>query len=871
MELAQPLSQFVLGREQTEKELSSFRTFLSSVKVVPLDNEYKHRISAKLKFRNDYKKYVKLLVAELLKNKSGNVLISGLPKVRRSNFQSGGLNLVYTSFVVNELHTYNWKRVFEILGSTRMTDLLTNYKGFIVNKGNLIQIFGDRITYTEKSVTDLSKLISKSSLFHYRQFRPRYWEFDLLNLNPDELMSDVFGESTKAKRFRRIKFLLNTIIEKDQACKYHLIYQQLLLRNKTINPLKVCSNASSFHEVIQFVFVILGKLLSLEAWGGQGNKTILRKRVEEYLKLDSRGSMHIHDIVKGLRLNDYQWLGTTPKVTSKQDFEIRQKLLQDYVHWLFSTLLKEIIRAFWYVSETTDGEILFFPRHIWHKISQLWLETYSKDNFIRSALTGSESYNYGILELIPKKDTFRVICVPSKRSPHLLDTKLTPEQQKDQDIKFNIYRANVLRPVRLILQTKFNERSQIDTCYSTTAFSTQQIADRILAFKTKLLQKFPSMPKLYFIKFDMKECYDRMNQKKLIEKVISLFRDDKSNTKYYYRTVGKMRLNLRQQSMKHFTASNLNDLDLLSKSPASDNKSIWVDTGKTIYLTRKEVISECIQQIFGAKCYIKDRKTHSLRFYRRKQGVFQGFSLLSIFCDILYSSMVADNFRFLWESDLPFFFTRLVDDFLFISPAVEQYNKVLEVISDDRLQKYGAYVNNDKTQVIDFANSSKTLQFVGLEIEVDTLNLTTNYMRYCNLSTSTYRTFSDLLRYLKTAYTTRLHEYMLNCEKNAFSTVMRNVLDLLLFILSLFKRSFQRISNVDRFIPDKFNKYLWSIILLTLNKFESCNQTSDLLDDLLDNLLSTIAAVLAHGPQYKDIIKNLTKSILEEVGLVPLQ
>lgn len=72
------------------------------------------------------------------------------------------------------------------------------------------------------------------------------------------------GRALKAKRFRRIKFLLNTIIEKDQACKYHLIYQQLLLRKKIINPHKVCSNASSFHEVIQFVFVILGKLLSLK-------------------------------------------------------------------------------------------------------------------------------------------------------------------------------------------------------------------------------------------------------------------------------------------------------------------------------------------------------------------------------------------------------------------------------------------------------------------------------------------------------------------------------------------------------------------------------------------------------------------------------
>lgn len=252
-----------------------------------------------------------------------------------------------------------------------------------------------------------------------------------------------------------------------------------------------------------------GKLLSLEAWGGQENKTVLRKRIEEYLKLDSRGALHIHDIVKGLCLNDFLWLGTTPKVTSKQDFEIRQKLLQEYVQWLFTSLLRGIVRAFWYVAESTDGDILYFPRHIWHKISHLWLEMYSKDNFIKTELTSKDNYNYGMIKLIPKKNTFRLICVPSKRSPSLLQDKLTPHHQKDQDVKFNTYRANVLRPVRLILQKKLSERSQVDSCYSATAYSTQQIANNILAFKSELLQITPKMPKLYFVKFDMKECYDR--------------------------------------------------------------------------------------------------------------------------------------------------------------------------------------------------------------------------------------------------------------------------------------------------------------------------------------------------------------------------
>lgn len=346
MDFAESLSLIVSNKVSIANVESSYHKFLNSVKIVPLNEESKHRIPAKLKFRTDYKKYIKLLVAELLKSQSENVLVSGLPKIRRGGFVATTSNSVYSSFVINELHSFDWNRVFDILGSANMTDLLLNWKGFIVKNGAMIQIFGDKLTYTGQKTTTQSKLIKKSTLFHHLQSRPRYWEFTLIHQTANELLTEIFGANTKAKRFRRIKYLFNTIVQNDQACKYHLIYQQLLHLEKSVDPHNICSNASSFQEVIRFVFVILGKLLSLEAWGGQENKTVLRKRIEEYLKLDSRGALHIHDIVKGLCLNDFLWLGTTPKVTSKQDFEIRQKLLQEYVQWLFTSLLRGIVRAF---------------------------------------------------------------------------------------------------------------------------------------------------------------------------------------------------------------------------------------------------------------------------------------------------------------------------------------------------------------------------------------------------------------------------------------------------------------------------------------------------------------------------------------------
>ncbi|CAL1185515.1 unnamed protein product [Candida parapsilosis] len=142
MDFAESLSSIVSNKVSIANVESSYHKFLNSVKIVPLNEESKHRIPAKLKFRTDYKKYIKSLVAELLKSQSENVLVSGLPKIRRGGFVATTSNSVYSSFVINELHSFDWNRVFDILGSANMTDLLLNWKGFIVKNGAVIQIFG---------------------------------------------------------------------------------------------------------------------------------------------------------------------------------------------------------------------------------------------------------------------------------------------------------------------------------------------------------------------------------------------------------------------------------------------------------------------------------------------------------------------------------------------------------------------------------------------------------------------------------------------------------------------------------------------------------------------------------------------------------
>ncbi|KAI5963342.1 EST2 [Candida pseudojiufengensis] len=847
-------------------ELPSFQEFVEAIVVVPLKEYQKHRLSPKLKYRDaDYKRFLRLLIVNLLKDQSQNVLISKLPPLKLDNYLNYKLKSNFTKssfYMVSELESENWKRIFELLGSNNFADLLINNQGFKQKGKAQVQFFGDNVSYVHRTIEINKNYITKRSLLQNLNKTQVFWNYQLLRTNELELCKEIFDSPIKAKRFNKIKNILKSILRNDEKCRYNMLYKDALVKQKEIDYENISNNASSSEEIFSIIFLVLGKLLPLDAWGGEINKKIIRHKVVEYMNLDPNGTLNVHEITKNLHLKDFVWLGGL-KGSSKQDFEIRSVLLKKYITWIFGTLLKKIVKAFWYTTETTSGEILFFPRHTWYKISTLWLEKYAEDNFIRTNLLGDEKYNYGRLKLVPKKNSFRLICVPIKRSANVLTAQLNEAEQERQKIEYNVYRANTLRPVRLILIHKLNQKIQNDIRYSTTASSTKYVANRIIEFKSNLLEQYSGkIPKLHMIKFDMKECYDRMDQKKLIEKVIGLFKNDSFEQKYYYTQYYRCDSLLRINKIKYKVDDDIHKLNMLSPNFDELQKGAWSDKGKTMVFTRSKVLEECIQQIFGAKGFTVDKTSSELKFYRRKQGIFQGFSLSSIFCDILYSSMVAENFKFLWqnESTEPFLFTRMVDDFLFLTPSKDLYAKVLNVVNGDQLEKYGAYVNQEKSQFIDQDDEDvsipKTFQFVGLEIELETLNFIKDYKDLGVLPTTNYRTFKTLLTFLKNTYRVRLHNYIIKRELDSKSSVFQNVGNLLELVLSSFKSSFKRINAIDQFVVVKFCDFLMDIIDETLRKFMIVNKSTEDVDELFGSLKHNLLENLS-GVQFSEIVEFL--------------
>lgn len=225
-----------------------------------------------------------------------------------------------------------------------------------------------------------------------------------------------------------------------------------------------------------------------------------------------------------------------------------------------------------------------------------------------------------------------------------------------------------------------------------------------------MLTRFGEIPKLFILKFDMKECYDRLSQPVLMKKLEELFENQDNKTLYYVRYYAQLDASHKLKKVKTTIDTQYHNLNILSSSRHLSNCKSLVDKTKTIALQKGNILEVCRSQIYDVVGSVKDARGN-LHLYKRKRGVFQGFSLLSIFCDILYSAMVHDCFQFLWKSKQDFLFVRLVDDFLLVTPDSNIYDQVHNILSGKILESYGAFVNKDKTVVVNQNNHENKYRF----------------------------------------------------------------------------------------------------------------------------------------------------------------
>lgn len=845
-----------LGLDLREK----YRSFLHNVRIIERVEVNKVELPNHLINTSSYLEFIDSVVSFLVSQRVSNVLVKGYIDPSTNSVLSYTTINQHVNFQMNQIKSVHWNLVYKQIGPKGFFRLLLTTNGYLkLENETFLQLFGIESILKIKDRKELSKI---SILYKRSNLRPG---INLINRNSLELIEDIFlilNSKYLPKKFRKINKLLQQAISNDQKCCYLLIFNNIVgsFPRNTKSNFDVTTDIS---KVIIFCLTIISKVFPASIWGSCKNKTNIFRKIVVYIKLSNRDLFPLSDLLLGVKLTEIEWIGKGPVITSKQDHQVRKDLCSKFIEWVLSGFICKIIKTFWYVVESPSPELgqdsgclLYFPHLTWNALTKEWFPSY-KDRYLEDvsissiALSGVKWHNFGRLRIIPKTNDFRVLCIPCKSS--CIEGAVRKPKEKYEYLN---YMNSIIRPTKEVLLLKLKEFYEINYGEKVPiCHSIKDITSTLLSFKREIHSLFgDETPPIYSLKFDMKHCYDLLNQNKIIECLEEIFENDKDLKYYFIRQyveepnglIKKVHNLIRDVS----SLEKFNIMDDFSSHTFSKNSYI-TDRVKTIKLSKSDIFEVVKDQVFSSKIVLSERP---LRICKRKQGIFQGFPLLATLCEVVYNALVAHEFSFMRNTHEPSILVRLADDFLALSTSKNCINEVRNVIEGPKLHKYGAFVNEDKLSYLDSFEDKGMLRFVGININIKSLTIEPAITSLGKPFLNKYSSFKGLFGYLKWYYKSRIKSYHLNLDLCAIEDVIFYVNSILDIILSCIKSELKRIMKRESLNLAKFTEFLIFLISEALLQFTFTNDNDYNIHILYDAI-------------HKNIFKNLMSCKAFELSL----
>lgn len=772
-----------------------------------------------------YLEFVDSLISNLCREKSNNVLAYGYADPASSGISCVAIN-PHVSFNVNLIKLPFWHHLYNIIGRSAFAKMISTARAYrLGHDGNYYQIFGPGLRFRNASrKTDSTNELFVSRVL-YRHNPSIYGQSILNNKTATEILTNILQNGKPSRRTLKaclpLKKLLEVAIQRDAKQKYHCIYASV------VNSVADSNDPTPVHLVLKFVLIVISRIMPLTVWGNKANKAAVFRVVALVVFLRAYQRIPADYLFKSVKMTDFPWLGKTQRTTSRQDFERRQRLLTLFLRWVTHSLLNAIITQYWYVTEPIgeDQHLLHFPHQQWHHAADPWFEKYAK-NFLqkvdlsRTQIPNSSLFfNFGWMRLLPKKGDFRLLCVPSK-VPWL---HLGQHQTEAHAKQFRAYDSSMIRPVREIIDSQSLRALQTTKEAYPICHSFRDVAESIAMFKARMVRKRGTEPSFRLLKFDMKYCYDQLDHSKIVECVDSLLGGGSTDVCYHTRTVWECsddpsRVKKGRTIVRH--QGEVHQLQHIDCRPISSRSKLFVDSSKGKQFSKSAIMDIVKSQIYDSFCLARGPKFG----YKRTKGVFQGFPLLSCFCNVVYNQMVRDKFAFIFASTSDAVIIRLVDDFLIISTTPEIALECASVISGSALHEYGAYVNEAKTHSSN-PLVAEVIKFAGLDIHTSTLSVWRSYphgsIKFPNLLNS----FPKLLEYLTKRFKACLDDCSVSLRFNEREVVLENLKRLLTAILEAFVHQYKLLVKGNMCITLlQFKTFMLEMLCTALKRIQRANE-----------------------------------------------
>lgn len=616
---------------------------------------------------------------------------------------------------IEDLKGQYWRRFCNLIGRKRFMELVLKSRGFLTLSSGLYHDLDVKLL--QYSADDETVFLKSNMMYRgASSSRTEEWENLFSNSGLDKLSRHGFEHMRFSNsRLRKFKKMMSRIKRQTHMTFYYIF------KNKLSKYGKFQDLTLPFHLIFEFCQACLKKSFGPFVLGNQKNDKILSWYLRNYLSSGKRMRVHKEELLHRIDKEKVPWLHYSHKYSTSQEKAFDKDMLFNFIAWLFQDFICKIVSQFCYVTEAAHlmklpkQELLFILHEDWKLISEPWIERYKELYLEKFTEVSSREggLNHGTLRAIPKKDEFRPLRIPDKRGYLERDGRRV---KKDQE--FRQYDRFVIRPARSMI--RFFQELKLSLPKNNTPKCTS-VNDVICALNNFRSQLPDETCSVSAVKFDMKHCFDNLNQSHIVN-CINEFLEELDDNEFFL-----------EEFLNHSTSrSTVFKLlhSIKTKKTVSTSRKInplnrrypkkLISMSRIIKIKKSDIVELVNEQILNATVTIPgDRNT-----YKRKRGVFQGSPLLGIFCDIVYDRLIHKCFRTMLRRGRSTLI-RLADDFLFISTEERDCREMLRYANSQYAHNAGAYVNSEKSQLFlaSLHPGGFVIEFVGLRIKCPTLGV----------------------------------------------------------------------------------------------------------------------------------------------------
>ncbi|KAJ3387292.1 hypothetical protein HDU80_000192 [Chytriomyces hyalinus] len=268
-----------------------------------------------------------------------------------------------------------------------------------------------------------------------------------------------------------------------------------------------------------------------------------------------------------------------------------------------------------------------------------------------SKIMSTRTLSFSYVRLMPKTSGFRPIINLRRK---IIPRRVTPKER--------LYAQSINSMLHNSFQILKYESSKIlDESATVTGMS--DVYSKLKCFQMRMRCKRPD--KLYFVKADIVQCFDNINQEMLMDIIKDAIHEEEYLVHKYskaYANVGKIKKRFCRVAKN---SAEFTQFSVLARQFSSALRNVILTDGVLHSFEERDCLLALLEEHI-----CNNLVKMGMKFYKQVRGIPQGSVLSTLLCSLYLSHMEKSKLKNIMScNDL---LLRLVDDFLFITPSKEK-------------------------------------------------------------------------------------------------------------------------------------------------------------------------------------------------------